>query len=143
MTGSGDANDGDNDGNGNPVKRAADMLLLGGATLVREPCPYCGGVRVIRDGDALCAGCGRSAEKRDVAGAGTGAGGTGDGAGRTPAVLALEKRMDALAVELESERDGQRQQEIIRTMEALAGAMARIGGAAKRSSSQDPDKVFK
>ena len=34
----------------------AIKMLLSGATLVSEPCPYCQGVRVIKDGFALCDG---------------------------------------------------------------------------------------
>ena len=34
-------------------KRAAEMLL-NGATLLAEPCPYCSGVRVMKSGSALC-----------------------------------------------------------------------------------------
>ena len=35
------------------TKKAAEMLL-NGATLLSEPCPYCKGVRVMKDGNALC-----------------------------------------------------------------------------------------
>lgn len=44
------------------LKRAAEMLL-NGATLLAQPCPYCAGVRVMKDGRALCASCG--SEPRD------------------------------------------------------------------------------
>ena len=44
------------------TKKAADMLL-NGATLLSEPCPYCKGVRVMKDGDALCVNCGKEPEK--------------------------------------------------------------------------------
>ncbi|MBP2625263.1 MAG: hypothetical protein KAF24_04910 [Nitrosopumilaceae archaeon] len=37
----------------------AIKMLLGGATLTNEPCPYCHGVRVIKDGYALCIKCGQ------------------------------------------------------------------------------------
>ena len=40
------------------TKKAVDMLLAG-ATLLSEPCPYCKGVRVMKDGNALCINCGR------------------------------------------------------------------------------------
>ena len=43
-------------------KKAAEMLL-NGATLLSEPCPYCKGVRVMKDGDALCVSCGKSPDK--------------------------------------------------------------------------------
>ena len=47
------------------TKKAVEMLLQG-ATLLREPCPYCSGVRVMKEGQALCVSCGREPEKRDV-----------------------------------------------------------------------------
>ena len=47
------------------TKRAVEMLLQG-ATLLKEPCPYCSGVRVMKEGHALCISCGREPEKRNV-----------------------------------------------------------------------------
>lgn len=47
------------------VSRAAKMLI-GGATLLAQPCPYCGGVRVLKDGDAFCTKCGQEPEKREI-----------------------------------------------------------------------------
>ena len=44
------------------IRRAAEMLLRG-ATLLAQPCPYCSGVRVMKDGRALCASCGSEPEK--------------------------------------------------------------------------------
>ena len=45
------------------VKKKAVDMLLSGATLLSEPCPYCKGVRVMKNGDALCIGCGKSPDK--------------------------------------------------------------------------------
>ena len=47
------------------TKKAAEMLLKGG-TLLSERCPYCKGVRVMKDGHALCISCGREPEKKDI-----------------------------------------------------------------------------
>jgi UPF0148 protein len=47
------------------TKRAVEMLLQG-ATLLGEPCPYCSGVRVMKEGQALCVTCGREPEKRNI-----------------------------------------------------------------------------
>ena len=44
------------------IKKAADMLLEG-ASMLAQPCPYCGGVRVIKNGNALCTRCGRKPDK--------------------------------------------------------------------------------
>lgn len=47
------------------LKRAADMLLHG-ATLLAEPCPYCSGVRVLKSGQALCISCGTKPETKKI-----------------------------------------------------------------------------
>ena len=47
------------------TKKAVDMLL-GGATLLSEPCPYCKGVRVMKDGNALCINCGSEPEQKPI-----------------------------------------------------------------------------
>src|SRR5574337_1111899 len=38
-------------------------MLLKGATLVSDPCPYCKGVRIMKDGNAFCVNCGREAKE--------------------------------------------------------------------------------
>ena len=45
------------------IRRKAIEMLLNGATLLSEPCPYCKGVRVMKNGDALCVSCGKSPDK--------------------------------------------------------------------------------
>ena len=45
------------------IRKRAIEMLLNGATLLSEPCPYCKGVRVMKDGDALCVSCGKSPDK--------------------------------------------------------------------------------
>ena len=47
------------------TKKAVE-LLLGGATLVSDPCPYCKGVRVMKNGSALCVSCGKEAMEEKV-----------------------------------------------------------------------------
>jgi len=101
------------------TKKAADMLLRG-ATLVSEPCPYCSGVRVIKDGNALCISCGRTPEEREV----------GEAAGRPSSALqALERKLEALSRELETETDHGRQQGIIRSIDSLAEAIGKLKNA--------------
>ena len=41
------------------LQKEAINMLLGGATLASDPCPYCHGVRVIKKGYALCIQCGQ------------------------------------------------------------------------------------
>ena len=46
------------------VRKKAVEMLLNGATLVSEPCPYCKGVRVMKDGNALCVSCGKGPDSK-------------------------------------------------------------------------------
>ena len=48
------------------TKKAVDMLLSG-ATLLSQPCPYCKGVRVMKDGNALCVNCGKEPKSEQKA----------------------------------------------------------------------------
>ncbi len=100
------------------TKKAAEMLLQG-ATLLSEPCPYCKGVRVMKDGHALCISCGREPEKKDI-----------------PVVNqkeiqsslseTLEKKLAVLSKELEEEKDHTKQQEILNSINSLLEAMDKI-----------------
>ncbi len=88
------------------TKKAVEMLL-NGATLLREPCPYCTGVRVMRDGQALCVSCGSQPEKREIPVQDTQIG------------VMLEKKMEVLTKELEQEKDHEKQQIILKTINSL------------------------
>ena len=96
------------------VKRAARMLREG-ATLKAEPCPYCGGVRVMRGGEALCVGCGSEPDANRLAAAPAApaapAGQAGQGvrgAGAAPAVAVLVKRLAEAAAAVPSSRGAER-----------------------------------
>jgi len=41
-------------------------MILNGGTLLSEPCPYCKGVRVMKDGHALCVNCGKEPEQKSA-----------------------------------------------------------------------------
>lgn len=128
------------------VRRAAEMLLSG-ATLLGHPCPYCGGVRVIKDGDALCVSCGQEPERRDVPTTSPQSGGSdaGDHAGaektdaraqlqgqrqrqRHNLIDVLEKKLESLAGELESETDRQREIAILDSIEGVLSALEKARG---------------
>ena len=79
------------------TKKAVEMLLQG-ATLLREPCPYCSGVRVMKEGQALCVSCGREPEKRDVPQ-------QDNKELKTSLLETLEKKLEAISKELEQESD--------------------------------------
>ena len=100
------------------TKKAADMLL-NGATLLREPCPYCTGVRVMKEGHALCINCGREPEKKEVPVVET--------PNSTSTIKkTMEKKMKNLSTELEKETDHEKQQEILKTINLLLETMGKI-----------------
>ena len=109
-------------------KRAAEMLL-NGATLLAEPCPYCSGVRVMKDGSALCTSCGaepvREARAEPVR----------EARAEPRPIDALQSKLQALTGELTAEGDHQRQQEILRSIRSIIDTMDRLKG---KSSGSDP-----
>ena len=99
------------------TKKAAEMLLKG-ATLLSEHCPYCKGVRVMKDGHALCISCGREPEKKDFPKEKT--------QQRTHLEETLEKKMESLSKELEQENNHEKQQEIIKSINLLLETIEKI-----------------
>jgi len=94
-------------------------MLLQGATLLREPCPYCSGVRVMKEGQALCVSCGREPEKRDVP--------QQDYKEQKTSLLeTLEKKLEVISKELEQESDPERQQVILKSINSLLEAVGKI-----------------
>ena len=79
------------------TKRAVEMLLQG-ATLLKEPCPYCSGVRVMKEGQALCVSCGREPEKREIPQ-------QNNKEQKSNLLQILEKKLEVLSKELEGEKD--------------------------------------
>ncbi len=99
------------------LTRRAVKMLLGGATLLGQPCPYCKGVRVIKDGHALCTSCGREPEKRDVP----------DDQGAVPALAGIiNEKIKALAAELEQADGHERQQEILKSINMHLDTLKKI-----------------
>lgn len=100
------------------TEKAAEMLLKG-ATLLSEPCPYCRGVRVMSDGHALCISCGREPEKKDVPKGVT-------QVSKTDLGQILEKKIDVLSKELEHEKDHKKQQEILKSINSALETMEKM-----------------
>ena len=91
-------------------KKAAEMLL-NGATLLSEPCPYCKGVRVMKEGQALCTKCGRKPEKRKIT--------VQKKEEKTPLIDTLDKKLEELSKELEQEKDHNKQQSILKSINSI------------------------
>jgi UPF0148 protein len=100
-------------------KRAAEMLLKG-ATLLSESCPYCKGVRVMKDGLALCISCGREPEKKEVPKD------TPQQESKSTLEEILEKKMSILSQELELEKNYEKQQKILKSINALLETIEKI-----------------
>ena len=100
------------------TKKAAEMLLQG-ATLLSEPCPYCKGVRVMKEGQALCISCGRKPEKKEIPK-------QDPVIGATSMQKVLEKKMEALTKELEQEEDHEKQQNILKTINSLLETIEKV-----------------
>ena len=98
------------------TKKAAEMLLKG-ATLLSEPCPYCKGVRVMQEGQALCISCGRQPEKKEIPTV------TND---MSPLEKIFEKKLESLSKELEQEKDHEKQQNILKTINTLLETMGKM-----------------
>jgi len=98
------------------TKKAAEMLLKG-ATLLSNPCPYCKGVRVMKEGQALCISCGRKPEKKEI-----------PKEESTSMEKILEKKMGNLTKELEQEKDHEKQQNILKTINSLLETIEKVKG---------------
>jgi UPF0148 protein len=91
------------------TKKAAEMLLQG-ATLLSEPCPYCKGVRVMKEGQALCISCGRKPEKKEI---------LNPTKETSPVEKIFENKLKTLSEELEQETDHEKQQNILKSINSL------------------------
>ena len=100
-------------------KKAAEMLL-NGATLLSEPCPYCKGVRVMKGGQALCTKCGRTPENRKIV--------TEENEEKNENHLkkTLEKKLEILSEELEQEMNHDKQQSILKSINLVLEMMEKI-----------------
>jgi len=101
------------------TKKAAEMLIKG-ATLLSEPCPYCSGVRVMKDGNALCVSCGRKPEKKNIPKEKT------QQMTKSSLEETLEKKLEALSKELEHESNHEKQQEILKSINSLLETLEKM-----------------
>ena len=95
------------------TKKAAEMLL-NGATLLSEPCPYCKGVRVMKDGNALCVNCGKKPEESHE-----NIESNNEADDNSTALMKLERKLEKLTDELAEESDHEKQESILRSITSL------------------------
>ena len=101
------------------TKKAAEMLIKG-ATLLSEPCPYCSGVRVMKDGYALCIGCGRKPEKKEIIKE------KAEQVKKSTLEETLEKKIESLSKELEQEKNHEKQQEILKSINSVLETLEKM-----------------
>ena len=99
------------------TKKAIEMLLSG-ATLLAEPCPYCKGVRVIKDGNALCIDCGKE-PKQETENSPT-------KHESTSTLKIMQNKLEKLSKQLEKEEDPVKQQELIKTIDSLISVIDKL-----------------
>ena len=101
------------------LTQKAIKMLLGGGTLLSEPCPYCKGVRVMKDGHALCVNCGKEPEEKPVKI-------QRKKEDSTSTLQTLEKKLEKLSSQLEKEDEPAKQQELIKSIDSLINIIAKL-----------------
>ena len=101
------------------LTKQAVKMLLNGATLLSEPCPYCKGVRVMKDGYALCVNCGK---KPDIQQSNT----KFENKKSIPSLIILEKKLEELSNQLAHEDNLEKQQKLIKSIDALIEAIRKL-----------------
>ena len=99
------------------LRKEAAKMLLNGATLLSEPCPYCKGVRVMKEGQALCTKCGRKPEMKRI---------VTEGVRKNPLKETLDKKLEDLSKELEKEADHDKQQAILKSINSVLEMIDKI-----------------
>ena len=93
--------------------------MLSGGTLLSEPCPYCKGVRVMKDGHALCVNCGKEPEQKPTK--------TQTKEKKSISTLkTLEQKLEKLSSQLEREDKPAIQQELIKSIDSLIDIIAKL-----------------
>ena len=103
----------------NDLTQKAIKMILSGGTLLSEPCPYCKGVRVMKDGHALCVNCGREPEQKPTK--------TQTKEKKSISTLkTLEQKLEKLSTQLEKENKPAKQQELIKSIDSLIDVIAKL-----------------
>ena len=102
------------------VRKKAIEMLLSGATLVSEPCPYCKGVRVMKDGNALCVSCGKGPDSEiEVEDQET---------KEESPIKQLEAKLQDMTKALSNEKDLKKQQEMLKSINLLIETISKLKG---------------
>ena len=101
------------------LTKQAVKMLLNGATLLSEPCPYCKGVRVMKDGDALCVNSGKKPDTQQ-------SNAKLENKKSIPPLIILEKKLEELSNQLAHEDNLEKQQKLIKSIDALIEAIRKL-----------------
>ena len=102
------------------LTKKAVKMLLNGARMLSEPCPYCKGVRVMKDGHAFCVNCGKEPEITQTEP-------ELNKVQKTESALSiLENKLQNLSKELEEEKDHEKQQQILKSINSLVEILAKL-----------------
>lgn len=99
------------------TKKAVEMLLKG-ATLISDPCPYCKGVRVMKEGHALCVNCGREAKEENIP--------LEEPTDQNSTLAKFEQKLSDLSIELQQEKDHEKQQKIMKSITDLIALIEKL-----------------
>ena len=94
-------------------------MILSGGTLLSEPCPYCKGVRVMKDGHALCVNCGKEPEQKPTKA-------QTKEKKSVSTLKTLEQKLEKLSTQLEKENKPAKQQELIKSIDLLIDIIAKL-----------------
>ena len=103
----------------NDLTQKAIKMILSGGTLLSEPCPYCKGVRVMKDGHALCVNCGKEPEQKP----------TKTQTKKKKSIFTLktlEQKLEKLSSQLEREEEPAKQQKLIKSIDSLIDIIAKL-----------------
>ena len=100
------------------IRKKAIEMLLNGATLLSEPCPYCKGVRVMKNGNALCISCGKSPDKEIEKK-------SHEEKDESP-LKKLEEKLQSMTDELSKEKDPEKQQIILKSINLLIDTISKL-----------------
>ena len=104
------------------IQKAAKMVI-NGATILSEPCPYCKGVRIMKDGNALCINCGKEPEQKQIK---KQIKKQTKGKKSTAVLNTFERKLEKLSKQLEKEDNPTKQQKLIKSIDDLIGIIAKL-----------------
>ena len=102
------------------TKKAVEMLLKG-ATLVSDPCPYCKGVRIMKDGSAFCVNCGREGKEEKLVSIES-----DEKKKENSPIGKLEAKLKELTDDLQREQNYEKQQQILRSINEILSVKEKL-----------------